>query len=312
MLSTKEIQTFLVEQGLYTDVVDGLFGPKTSVAARSYLDLRGVSSVGWTDSRVQTAVGQAILFKLGFDPGPIDGLEGSKTKAAFNNWQAVVGHPQTIVNPLVIDISHHNNITSFEKVWASGIRGIIHKATEGQFYVDPTFKMRAAKIMSLGFMLGAYHFGNGSDVDNQVYHFLDTVKFVVGDVNSKYTLLALDWEKDPNGNTMSLDQARRFVKLIESETGQKPVIYSGNLIKEQAGPKGDSVLNECRLWLAQYGNKPVLPHGFDEYFLWQYSGDGIGPLPHTVPGIDGNVDMNSYQGTPKDLVAKWTEKMVGV
>jgi hypothetical protein len=34
------------------------------------------------------------------------------------------------INPLVVDLSHHNDVADFGKVTASGIAGIIHKATD--------------------------------------------------------------------------------------------------------------------------------------------------------------------------------------
>jgi GH25 family lysozyme M1 (1,4-beta-N-acetylmuramidase) len=36
-----------------------------------------------------------------------------------------------VINPLVVDLSHHNDVADFGAVKAAGIAGIIHKATEG-------------------------------------------------------------------------------------------------------------------------------------------------------------------------------------
>ena len=38
----------------------------------------------------------------------------------------------------VIDLSHHNTVTSFQDAKAAGILGVIHKATEGTIFVDAT------------------------------------------------------------------------------------------------------------------------------------------------------------------------------
>ena len=41
----------------------------------------------------------------------------------------------------VIDISHHNGTyLNFNKAKAAGVVGVIQKATQGESYVDPTFK----------------------------------------------------------------------------------------------------------------------------------------------------------------------------
>jgi hypothetical protein len=42
--------------------------------------------------------------------------------------------------------------------------------------------------------------------------------------------------------------------------------------------------------------------------LWQFTGDGVGPMPHTMPGIlTKGIDINSFQGTRDDLVEAWTD-----
>jgi hypothetical protein len=35
-----------------------------------------------------------------------------------------------VINPLVVDLSHHNDVADFGAVKAAGMAGIIHKATE--------------------------------------------------------------------------------------------------------------------------------------------------------------------------------------
>ena len=44
--------------------------------------------------------------------------------------------------PLVIDLSHHNTVTDFGKIAAAGIRGVIHKATEGVTFKDAEYGPR--------------------------------------------------------------------------------------------------------------------------------------------------------------------------
>jgi lysozyme len=51
------------------------------------------------------------------------------------------------------------------------------------------------------------------------------------------------------------------------------------------------------LWVAHYTEKPTpnIPSGFTDYTLWQYSESGA------IAGINGNVDMNKFNGTLADL-----------
>lgn len=208
-------------------------------------------------------------------------------------------------SPLVVDLSHHNKVESFDRVYAAGIRGVIHKATEGLAFVDRTYLTRRELVRGTGLLWGAYHFGNASDPVKQAEHFLATVGKPAGGWDG--ILLALDWEPNPNaGGEMTLEQAKTFMRVVAERTGQKPVIYSGHLLKEKLGRLADPFLSEHRLWMPQYGPRAVLPPGWERYFLWQYTGDGIGNGPHEIDGISSKgIDLNVYDGTAEELAAEW-------
>lgn len=202
-----------------------------------------------------------------------------------------------VMSPDVLDLSHHNVVKSLAKAKAAGIKAVIHKATQGISYVDPSYAGRRKAASENGLLWGAYHFADDQDVAKQVEHFLEVAQ------PDADTLLALDWE--PNGNhTMTLSQAKEFLRMVHEKTGQKPVLYSGNLIKECLKGKADAFLCGHRLWLAQYGPKAVMPPGWKSYFFWQYTGDGIGSEPHEIDGITTKgVDLNVFGGV--DLDAEW-------
>lgn len=199
----------------------------------------------------------------------------------------------------VVDISHHEIVESFEIAKKGGVAGVIHKATQGTRFVDPKYATRKEPAVAAGLLWGAYHFGTGDDVATQVDHFLSTVK------PTSTTLLALDYEPNPAGKSMSLAQAKEFLERVYKKTGQRPVLYSGHKIKEDL-PKKDVFFGQHRLWLAQYGKLPKLPKAWDSYWLWQFTGDNIGPLPHELPGMVGNgLDINKFNGNLKKLKAEW-------
>ena len=54
-------------------------------------------------------------------------------------------------------------MSSFETVKAAGIAGIIHKATQGLSFQDPTYHDRRTQALAAGLLWGAYHFGEGGD-----------------------------------------------------------------------------------------------------------------------------------------------------
>ncbi len=200
------------------------------------------------------------------------------------------------INPVVLDLSHYQNVISFPRVYAAGIRGIINKATEGTLSVDRTFDIRRAPVNSAGLLYGAYHFLRpGGPVASQVEHFLSVAK---PDDNM---LLALDHE-DP---LVTLDAAKEFIRLVALRVGRSPIIYGGNVLKVQLGNRIDPDLAKVRLWLSHYSATPSWPKTWDRPWLWQFTGDGKGPQPHSVDGVSGTgIDINSYTGL--NLAGEWS------
>ena len=67
------------------------------------------------------------------------------------------------------------------------------------------------------------------------------------------------------------------------QAGQKPMIYfNADQSHKQMFLEG---LTEYPFWLAMYESEMDYPYKID---MWQYTNTG------TVPGIDGNVDLNLY------------------
>jgi GH25 family lysozyme M1 (1,4-beta-N-acetylmuramidase) len=205
------------------------------------------------------------------------------------------------VKLIVVDLSHYDTVTDLNAAKGAGLAGIIYKATQGSGYQDPTYASRRSEAAAAGLLWGAYHFGDNSSVQTQVSNFLAAAQ---PDAN---TLVALDYE--PNGDaTMSLDQASQFLTLVGQQIGRQPVLYSGSLIK-QTLTQPNTFFGSHRLWLAQYASQPVLPSSWQSYWLWQYSDGSAGPQPQSVPGIPGNsagqIDCNTFDGTPDELAAQW-------
>ena len=200
----------------------------------------------------------------------------------------------------VIDISHHNTVTSFQEVKNSGIVGVFHKATQGGAVVDAKYNARRQRALDAGLLWGAYHFGTKGNVDAQVENFLDTVN------PSKTDLLILDFEPNGESGTMSLAEAEKFVTLVKEKTGRFPGLYSGqSFIREKVGSNTTTVLKNCFLWIARYSSeKPVAPPAWTTFTLWQYTDGNAGDQPHQVPGI-GRCDRDKFNGDDAGLRKLW-------
>jgi lysozyme len=203
------------------------------------------------------------------------------------------------INPLVVDLSHWDLADDYDAVKAAGIVGVIFKATEGQSYTDATYVQQQQAAKKAGLKWGAYHFADGSDVDGQVDNFMN---FACPDPDE---LFCLDWEDNPGGSKMSLDQVKDWITQVENrlERPGECVLYGGNTIKE-ALDEADEFLSQRRLWLCQYGSDPSWPDTWDIYWLWQYTDGEYGPAPHAIDGI-GPCDINSYSGPTEQLIAEW-------
>lgn len=202
-----------------------------------------------------------------------------------------------MINRLAIDIYQGNAVKDFAAVYAAGIRLVIHKASEGVTIVDGKYAERREAAKAAGLMWGSYHFGRGSDVQAQVRTFLNAAK------PDAETRLVLDWEVP----AMTPDQARRFVQLVDEATGRPTILYSySSFLREQLGQQRDPVLGARPLWLAAYSKTPPIPQpSWPKWLLWQYTDGEAGPDPKSVPGIEGDVDCNHFDGTEADLRAAW-------
>ncbi len=201
---------------------------------------------------------------------------------------------------VIIDLSHNNQNVDFDGLGPNNIIGIIHKATQGSGFSDPVYVQRREAAKNAGLLWGAYHFGTGADPVSQARFFLK----VAGPTS--VDLVVLDFETNPANpsNTMSLDQARTFIGVVQQATGITAGLYGGAYLREQLGNATDPLLQSCWLWWSQYGPRPVIPPNWTNWTLWQYTDGHHGVPPFTVNGI-GPCDRDQYQGTAEDLKAKW-------
>lgn len=210
------------------------------------------------------------------------------------------------INPKVVDLSHYDDVevvngewVGFKKLYAAGYRGVINKASQGRGMVDVSHARRRQHALEAGLLWGAYHYLDGSPADAQASHFLDVAKV------DNATLMVLDHEQ----RGVPLSAARLFMETVHIQTGRYPWLYSGFLIKEQIGLGVDPFWAKIPLWLSHYSANPKWPPTWNKPTLWQFTGDGIGPSPHSAPGVAprGGIDINSFDGTDEELAQVWVK-----
>ncbi|MCP5048301.1 MAG: glycoside hydrolase family 25 protein [bacterium] len=182
-----------------------------------------------------------------------------------------------------IDVSHYSGNVEWAKVRAPGYIFGFAKATEGMDLLDPTFSDHWVNMKIAGIIRGAYHFYvTEDDPKIQAQFFIDHVSLEPGDLAP-----AVDIESIHQGTTPGLvERFKVFLDIIEKNYGVKPMIYTNTNFWNK---HMNSQFGDYPLWIAQYEVKePVLPGGWDNWFIWQWKENA------TIPGVEKDVDPDMF------------------
>ena len=203
-----------------------------------------------------------------------------------------------------IDVSYWNAKVDWSKVSAEGQRFVFVKASEGERYMDPTFKDNWAGTKAAGLLRGAYHFfRSNADPGRQADFFINALK-ATGDLGDLPPAIDLE-TNDGQPNQRVITRAKAWMDRVQSAFNKKPIIYSGQYFLQDhfSEPGGGPPVwvKDYSLWVAQYpsrytpGMKPGLPFGWTQWSFWQYSDKG------RLNGIVDKVDLDLFNGTLEEL-----------
>ncbi|WP_082874430.1 lysozyme [Arthrobacter sp. OY3WO11] len=195
-----------------------------------------------------------------------------------------------------LDVSGHQPSVDWQQQWNMGARFAYVKASEGNYYKNPSYSAQYQGSRAVGMLRGAYHFAipNWSSGADQARYFVQNGGGWSAD---GYTLPpVLDFEFNPYegrtingfyfGNTcynMSPAQLQSWVRdfgnTMLSMTGRLPVIYTNTSWWNQClgNPSG---FGDYPLWIAAYPSSPTNNAGpvptasWSTYSMWQYSSTG--------------------------------------
>lgn len=186
-----------------------------------------------------------------------------------------------------IDISRWQRGINLSKVDCDFV---IVKATQGVDYVSDVFKEQIDQAMSLGKLVGIYHYAGGGGFKEEADHFLKTVKDYIGKA-----ILCLDWEGAQNPNFINHNYAIKWLKYVKATTNVTPFIYMSKSVCRQ---NDWSDVKEYPLWCAQYPDHKKTGYqdnpwtdkkGFGAWnspSIFQYTGTG------RLDGWDGDLDLD--------------------
>lgn len=209
---------------------------------------------------------------------------------------------------LVADMGSQNTV-DIRKLVASGCAGLIHRATRSNEKTDTLYHARRELWRAAGKPWGAYGFNTGEVVKVQTDRLLDFAK--LEDDESAW----LDLERNPSGTgQMTLAMWIEYLDRVSQALGRYCGTYGGDVVKAlvvRATDDQRDFLAAHPLWGCEYGprwrnvdqNGHPLP--WAKPLFWQYTGDGIGPEPQTLDGLEDGADLSVFDGTPDELRAAW-------
>jgi lysozyme len=191
-----------------------------------------------------------------------------------------------------IDLSKWQGRVDWASVKAAGTQFVFIKATEGGDHVDPKFIEHWYSARRAGIPRGAYHFMYWCrPAEEQAEWFRRNVP---QDPDALPPVLDLEW----NGHSrtcprkVSRDEALAMTHVMldamERHTGKRPIIYTDITFHADVL---DGEFHDYPFWVRSVAAEPHERYNNRRWTFWQFTTTG------RVPGIDGDVDRNTFYGT---------------
>lgn len=202
-----------------------------------------------------------------------------------------------------VDVSRYQGHINWFAVRQAGIRFAYVKATEGGDIVDPMYYQNIRGAFAAKIRVGAYHFYHFcSTPDAQARLFSRVVERSTGWLPP---VVDLEWNhksscnRKPNSRQMA-QEVGRFLHLLEARYGQRPIIYTNPSFYNEAGLWN---FRGYEFWLRSTAKNPSLAYSQQHWTFWQYTSTGA------IPGINGNVDINTFAGN-EEAWGRWLARRI--
>ncbi len=196
-----------------------------------------------------------------------------------------------------IDISHFQGDIVQKLDAGDSLRFAICKATQGEYFVDPDFRMNWNLIKEKGMIRGTYHFYDCSvDPVKQANHFTSQAS----DISKMDIAPILDIEQGSMTSSVSGEQMVEdilvFLQTVEKTLDRQPILYTDYAFAQEY--LKDPALSKYNLWLAEYSGKekPFIPN------LWKEKGFKIWQKSDTYSAHSTQLDFDVYFGDLYNLV----------
>lgn len=257
--------------------------------AGSALALPATADAAHTPHSVSAAAEAAGVTSAG---GGYTGWAGPKTTTSRLARPNLAGGAQ-----LGIDVSSYQGDVDWASYASQGVTWAYTKATEGNYYKNPSFSSQYTGSYNQGLVRGAYHFATPNDTDGatQANYFVDNGGGWSAD--GKTLPGMLDIENNPYGATCyglsqndMVNWIAAFANQYKARTGRDVVIYTNAPWWSSCTGNSAAFTTTNPLDIAAWGSEPTtLPGGWPFYTFWQFT--------------DTPVDKNWFNGNHDRLVA---------
>lgn len=223
--------------------------------------------------------------------GVFQKVDGANYRVGGNVYGIDVSHYQSNINwdELALFCDKDGKVyngTPKERKYIQPILFVYIKATEGATIKDKTCNIRTIEAERHGITKGAYHFLRlGSDIEDQVKNFLETVNWTEGDLPPALDI-EVEQEIQEYGKDKLIAMTLFWLEEVEKHMQVRPIIYTREGIRNK-------YLNDVRFkkydfWIARYNDSG--PNNFDWHF-WQMSENSV------LNGYnDGRIDVDLFKG----------------
>ena len=193
-----------------------------------------------------------------------------------------------------IDVSYWQLDIDWPKVKAAGKKYAIMRAAHA-LKADTKFAYNWKNCHAVGLHCGVYQYFE-PDIDPVAQ--ADLMISMMGKLSPGDLPPVIDVESKGTATPSQFAAAiGKWMDRVEKATGRKPMIYTGAYFWEDYVKSSIWVNNP--LWHAQYCTSccPNIPNPWKKWTFWQHSSTG------KVSGINGNVDLNRFNGDTSALSA---------
>jgi lysozyme len=185
-----------------------------------------------------------------------------------------------------IDVSHHQDTVAWRRVRQAGIQFAFIRVSDGMTVSDPRFAQHWIGARRAGILRGAYQYFRPEESPiAQADLLIAAIRRDAGELPP-----VIDVEIDSGMPPAQLEaRVRAWIERVRAQLRIEPIVYTGPAFWRDR--VGGADLSSQPLWLAHYTQScPTVPEPWARWTFWQHTDRGV------VPGIEGTVDLNLFDG----------------